>query len=157
MNFIRALVLVLTTSLILGCASPLTSKPEAPTVSVTRVVPLNLSFTESELGVTLRVVNPNPYALPIQKLLFDVILAGEKIAVGNSAASVTIPANGEAQLEVAVTAGLSKLWGQVKNLFDNGDNQDDVKYSVVGTVKLANWPARIPFNVERTLESPLQE
>lgn len=138
-----------------GCISLLTSKPVAPTVSVTRVVPLNLSLSETELSITLLIENTNDFDLPLQALDFTAWFAGSKIADGKSLDAVTIPANGNALLDVAVVAGLSTLWDQFKTMFE--EQQFDVKYSVTGTAKLANWPTRIPFNVERTLETPTLE
>jgi len=144
-------LLIVSVICVAGCANMLTSKPQAPSVSVAQVVPLNLSLSKSELAITLRVNNPNSYDLAVQALDFEVFLAGEKMADGNSSDAVTIPANGEALMDVAVVAGMSTLWNQAKKLFSN-DNTE-LKYSVIGAVKLANWPTRIPFNVERTLDN----
>lgn len=151
-RFASAMLLLLATaSLLYGCASLLTTKPEAPTVSVTRVVPLNLSLSETRLNITLRLENSNGFDLPLQDLDFTAWFAGAKIADGRSTDPVTIPANGDALLDVAVVAGLSKLWDQFKTMFE--EQQFDVNYAVTGTAKLANWPARIPFNVERKLDA----
>lgn len=135
-----------------ACTTLLPQKPEAPTVSVTRVIPRNLSLSSTELDITLRVANPNGFDLPIQSLDFAVFFSGEKIADGKNSDAVTLPAKGEALVDVSVVAGLSRLWDQLKSVLS--DKNSALNYNVAGTIKLANWPARIPFNVERELKQP---
>lgn len=151
--------LSLLTSLLLvgvcGCSTLAITQPESPTVSVTRVVPQNLSLTKSKLNFTLRVNNPNAFDLPVETLDFVAFFSGDKIASGNTYEQVTIPANSEADIDVEVVARLSKLWDQLKTMFN--EDQSNLKYTVTGSVKLANWPTRIPFNVERSLENPTKE
>ncbi|MEE9320804.1 MAG: LEA type 2 family protein [Granulosicoccus sp.] len=122
------------------------TKPEAPTITVEGVRPLNLSLTRQKLAFRLRVQNPNGFDLPLQSLDFSAHFAGEKIAEGSSKDEVIIPANGEAFVEVDVIAGINTMLEQFRNMLDSDEMKLD--YGVVGTVKLANWPKRIPFKAE---------
>ena len=133
-----------------GCASIPTSKPEAPKVTVASVRPLNLSLTRQKLAFRLRVQNPNNFDLPLQQMNFIAKFAGQEIAEGSSDERVTIPANGEAILEVSVTAKIAEMLNQFRAMIDSDTLELD--YGVTGTVKLANWPARIPFNVDGVLD-----
>ncbi len=147
-----------TLSLLLGalltaCAAVPLSKPIAPTVSVAAVKPLNFSLTSQKLAFTLRVNNPNSFDLPMESLTFSANLGGEHLAQGSSVNKVTIPAKGEAMLNVTVEAGLSKIINKLDAILKQQATELD--YDVTGVVKLANWPANIPFNVEGELEDPL--
>lgn len=133
-----------------ACSSIPRSKPEAPTVTVTDVYPVSISITKQTIGLTLRVANPNSFDLPMQSLSFNAHFSGERFAQGQSVNKVVIPAEGEAELDVEVTAGLARIANQIKNLL-NSENPE-LKYDVTGLVKLSNWPKSIPFNVEGTLE-----
>lgn len=133
-----------------GCGIIPGTKPEAPTVTVDGVRPLNLSLNRQKLAFRLRVQNPNSFDLPLQSLDFSAHFAGEKIADGSSKDDVIIPAKGEAFIEVEVIAAINTLLGQFRNMLDDDDLQTD--YGVTGRVKLANWPRRIPFNVQGELE-----
>ena len=133
-----------------ACSSIPSVRPESPTVTVTAVTPVNLSLTDTKLNFSLRVSNPNDFNLPVRNLDFDAFFAGKKIAHGVSNEAVTIPANGEATMEIGVKAGLSKILKHVKTMFAEQDF--NLNYGVKGKVKLANWPTRIPFNVERELD-----
>lgn len=149
---IQLLLTGITLLLLASCSSIPTSKPLAPKVTVAGVTPLNLSLTDTKLNFTLRVENPNTYDLPLQNLEFAAFFAGKQIATGLTNEAVTIPANGEAMMDIAVTAGLSKIFGQLKSMLE--EQQFDLNYNVVGKVKLKNWPTRIPFNVEGEFEQP---
>ncbi|MBX2880614.1 MAG: LEA type 2 family protein [Granulosicoccus sp.] len=149
-------ILALCSSLwVSACASIPTSKPLPPAVQIVSVKPVNLSLKKAKLEFKLRVLNPNAFALPLQQLDFIASFAGDQIANGASRDAVTIPAKGEAMLNIAVATELSKLFGQLKNMVKA--KEYDVAYGVKGSVKLANWPKRIPFNVEGELEEPSLE
>ncbi|MBX2825575.1 MAG: LEA type 2 family protein [Gammaproteobacteria bacterium] len=156
MNTLRAgnlILLMMFTLIFIGaCASIPTSKPIPPKVRIVSVKPTNLSLSKTMLDFKLRVSNPNTFDLPLRQLDFVASFAGDKIAQGVSKDAVTIPASGEAILEVAVATELSRLFGQIKNMLKA--KEYDLAYGVKGTVKLANWPRAIPFNVEGELEQP---
>lgn len=126
--------------------------PEAPTVTLEKIKPLNFSFDKQKLELTLNVDNPNAFSLPLNTLNFAAKLAGEKIADGASNQRVTIPANGSAQLNIIVTTSLSKLIRKIKSAADDGSNLD---YNVRGSLKLDNWPKIIPFDSSGEIENPL--
>ena len=135
-----------------GCAALPSVRPEPPKVSVAGVRPLNISLTRQRLEFRLRVENPNDYDLPLRSLDFAARLAGEEFATGRSDERVTIPANGEAEIKVDVTTGIDRLLGRMRSMLD--DRTLDLDYGVTGSVKLANWPRRIPFDVTGVLENP---
>lgn len=138
-----------------GCAALPSVKPQAPQVSVAGVRPLNVSLTRQKLEFRLRVQNPNDYDLPIRSLDFVAELAGDRIASGKSDERVTIPANGEAEVLVDVVTGIGRLVGKLRSMLE--DRSLDLDYGVTGSVKLANWPTRIPFDVDGILENPRAE
>lgn len=146
----RATIGLLAIYFLSACSSIPSVRPESPTVRVTAVTPVNLSLTDTKLNFSLLVSNPNDFNLPVRNLDFDAFFAGKKIAHGVSNEAVTIPANGEAMLEIGVKAGLSKILKHVKTMFAEQDF--NLNYGVKGKVKLANWPTRIPFNVEGELD-----
>lgn len=138
-----------------ACASIPTTKPLPPAVQLISIKPINLSLSQAKLEFRLRVQNPNGFDLPLQQLDFVAFFAGDQIASGISKDSVTLPSKGEAILRVAVDTKLSRLFGHLKNMVKA--QEYDVAYGVKGNVKLANWPKRIPFNVEGELEEPSLE
>ncbi|MFT6301765.1 MAG: LEA14-like dessication related protein [Pseudomonadales bacterium] len=138
-----------------SCANIPSSAPIAPTVTLKSVKPLKLGFSKQELAFQLEVNNPNPYDLPIQTLSFVANLENKEVAQGISNEPVTLPANGNAVVEIIVTARFQRILGQFLSL--NSKNTGNVKYDVKGFVKLTNWPLKIPFNTEGKVSSkPIQ-
>jgi len=135
-----------------ACSSIPLSKPISPKVQIVSVKPTNLSLSKTNLEFKLRVANPNGYDLPLQQLEFTASFAGDEIASGSSKDAVTIPAHGEAILRLSVATKLSKVFGQLRAMLEA--KEYDLAYGVKGSVKLANWPVRIPFDVEGELEEP---
>lgn len=148
----RTTLLCLLSLALISCASVPTSKPIPPTVTVASVIPKNLSLSGTRLLFTLDVANPNSYDLPMQQLEFIASFDNQNVARGTSEKAVTIPANGQAQLEVLVVAKLSQFFGQLRSMLLSQEFSLD--YTVSGFVKLANWPLKIPFDVAGELEEP---
>lgn len=145
-----SLILLLTLG---GCASILGVRPEPPAVTLAGVRPLSLSMTRQQLEFRLRVSNPNRFELPLEALNFTASFAGEDFASGESNEEVTIPARGEAFVNVMVDAGLAQILTRFRSMLDAGTLALD--YGVSGTVKLANWPRLIPFDADGVLDNPL--
>ena len=131
-------------AILTACAAIPTHRPLAPDVELVNVKPLNLSLQGQRLAFTLRVSNPNKFDLPLRALNFTARVEGERIANGLTNERVTIPANGNAQLEIVVTVGIDRLIDRFKYLLD--DDTSVLAYDVAGTVSLGNWPTPIAFN-----------
>ncbi len=140
-------------ALVNACSSVPTSKPVAPTVKVLSVKPLKIGLQKQELGFELELSNPNTFDLALQSLDFIASVDKQELAQGLSNERVTIPAQGDATLNVVVSTRISRVLGQLLLLV--GDN-NPINYDVRGYVKLANWPLKIPFNVDGQLDNRLR-
>jgi len=85
-----------------ACSTIPTSKPESPTVKLLSVKPVKLGLKSQDLAFELEVTNPNAYALPLQALSFIAAIEGKEIARGFTGDRVTLPANGNAVIEILV-------------------------------------------------------
>lgn len=99
----RSLLLLPLLVLLAACAG-VGTKLESPNVSFIGIKARDASIFEQRLEVRLRVQNPNQIDLPVNGLDVDVELAGEPFAHGVSAREFTVPANGEAEFDMLVTA-----------------------------------------------------
>ena len=139
--------------LLSACSTFPTSKPVAPDVKILSVEPHKLSFTEQELALQLQLDNPNTYDIALQSLTFIAKLDGQELAQGASNDPVTLPAQATAKMEVIVSTKISRVLGQLAQIASAA--QDNVNYDIKGFVKLANWPVKIPFNVDGQLDNKL--
>lgn len=147
-TFIRSgLVGLFLISSIAGCASIPTSKPLSPTVELADLSVVKLGLLSQELAFTLDVFNPNTYNLPVNTLNFIASVADEAIAEGLSTTPVVLLANSNTKVVINVTTQANKL---LRKLITSTLSVDSIlEYNVTGFVKLDNWPARIPFNVDK--------
>ncbi len=130
-----------------ACASlPINLK--TPEVSFVALRTIEASVFEQKLEVRLKVLNPNDVELPVKGLDVDIELAGEPFAHGVSAREFVVPAGGEAEFDMNVTANamnaLLKIAGERKS--------DQVAYSLKGKLSTELGLLRtIPFQESGTI------
>lgn len=86
-----------------GCAA-IPRDLKTPEVSFVGLRAVEASVFEQKLEVRLKVRNPNDLELPVKGLEVDIELAGEPFARGTSAREFVVPALGEAEFDMHVTA-----------------------------------------------------
>jgi LEA14-like dessication related protein len=89
--------------LLAGCAA-IPRDLKTPEVSFVSLKALEASMFEQKLEVRLKVRNPNSIELPVNGLDVALELAGEPFAQGVSAREFVVPALGEAEFDMSVTA-----------------------------------------------------
>jgi LEA14-like dessication related protein len=136
----RAILTGAMLALLCGCA---TMQLETPRLQVIDVSLLGGDLLQQQLRVRMRVQNPNDVALPVRGISYEVQLAGETFADGESERDFVIPALGETEFNVDVTANAAAA---VLRLLGSRDRSNP-QYRVLGTVKLAKGLIRtIPFD-----------
>src|ERR1700680_4724645 len=91
-----------------GCASML-PKLEAPTVALTAVVVGGGNLQQQQIRLTFHATNPNNRAIPIRRIECNLELEGTAFAQGATDAPFTLPASGEADFDLNVTANLNSV------------------------------------------------
>jgi LEA14-like dessication related protein len=114
-----------------GC-SLFVPKLERPTLSVVRVQLLKSDLWHQELRVRMRVQNPNDRALPVQGIVYQLDLEGQELAHGMSGDSFVVPALGEAEFDMSVSANMANM---VIKLLNKGGNE--VEYRIYGKISLS--------------------
>jgi LEA14-like dessication related protein len=140
------LALVLTVT---GCSS-LAPKLETPRLSVVNVEMQQASLWEQRFKVRVRVQNPNDRQLPVRGLSYTLEVAGADFARGVSDTAFTVPALGEAEFDMNVSANAASTLIRYLNRRDSAS--DSVDYRIVGKVSLSEGLLRsIPFEERGTL------
>jgi LEA14-like dessication related protein len=133
-----------------GC-SVLAPKLETPRLSIVNVEVLKTDIFEQRLKVRLRVQNPNDRELPVKGITYCMEVAGEDFAQGASAAAFNVPALGEAEFDMNVTANMATTL--IRVLTQSGGDRDSLDYRMVGKVSLAKGFLRqIPFEEKGTIK-----
>jgi LEA14-like dessication related protein len=115
-----------------GC-SLFVPKLEKPTLSVVNVQMLKSDLWHQELRVRLRVQNPNDRNLPVEGLTYELDLDGQEFAHGMSGESFVVPALGEAEFDMSVSANMASLL--IKLL---GQQNNQVDYRIQGKISLSS-------------------
>lgn len=145
----RLLTACLVCLLFTACAG-LGGYREPPRVSLVGIQPLDMTLMEQRYRLALRILNPNDVDLPVSGMNYSVELNGREFAYGVSRQEVTIPALGEAVVEVEVISSLLDMLRQLRALED--DTARGLDYRLVGDLRLGDHGVRLPFEYSGSLD-----
>lgn len=131
-NVVRLLP-VFVAVLLAACAS-LIGPVENPRISVTSLRVLPPAGSEQRLEVGLRVINPNSFALEASGLVVEVAFNDVRVLSGVQAAPPPVPAYGEAQFTVNLSASLFDGIRLVRALMEHPD--DPLRYRLEARLDL---------------------
>jgi LEA14-like dessication related protein len=141
---VRAIPVFIVALCLGGCAL-FAPKFETPRLSVVNVEVLKSDLWEQRMKVRMRVENPNDRPIPVKGLTCALEVQGEELAHGVSAAAFEVPALGEAEFDMNMTANVA---GTLLKLFGRGADAvgDQLDYRVKGKLALSEGLLRsIPF------------
>lgn len=148
MKLIRSVVClgaILIGALLGACAS---FKPQAPEVTIESVRLLEMGFSEQKFSILLRVGNPNNRDFVLNKLTYQLDLSGQPFARGEFDRTVTLPAKGQAMLEVPANMRLGDFLNSAagKLLAGGGPaGRGEIDYRLSGSARIDDaWSA--PFD-----------
>lgn len=151
MSAMRTMLYGAMLALLAGC-SFFVPKLEAPDLSVVNVELLKSDLFEQRLKVRMRVQNPNDRELPVKGISCEMEVNGDEFASGVSANSFTVPAFGEAEFDMMLTANMA---GAVLKWIagSGGRAPESVDYELNGKVSLSSGIMRsIPFSEKGTFK-----
>jgi LEA14-like dessication related protein len=138
-----ALVVVLS-----GAGCSLFAHWQTPTLSVVNIQIGHSDLWQQHLLVRMSVHNPNDRELPVQGLNYTLEVNGEEAAHGESGASFVVPALGDAEFDMNVTANAAAT---LIRMFTR--NSGSVQYRIRGKVELSAGMVRsVPFDQQGELQ-----
>lgn len=116
---------------------------KSPTVALAELSMVRTGLLSQEVVITLRVGNPNDFAIPLEGLALTVAVNDRELATGLSDETVTLPRLGYA--DVAVTATASTI-GLIRELIALG-TESELEYRIFGTAYVGTPVGRraIPY------------
>jgi LEA14-like dessication related protein len=143
----RSLLLILLVLGFGGC-SLFVPKLERPTLSVVKVTMLKSDLWHQELRVRMRVQNPNDRALPVKGIVYQLDVEGQELAHGTAGDSFVVPALGEAQFDMSVSANVANM---LFKLLNKGGSE--AEYRIYGRIDLSAGLLRsLKFNDHGTFK-----
>jgi LEA14-like dessication related protein len=117
---------------------------EAPKLSVVSMRLQSADIFSQRVQMRMRVMNPNTRELPVKGITYRVEVDGADLAQGVANTPFVVPALGEAEFDVQVTANLA---GTLARLLTKRGSRDSLDYRLVGSVALSSgFLRRIPFD-----------
>ena len=137
-----ALALLITAALLTGCAA-LVPRLEPPVLSVTGIELGGGTIDQQQVRLTVHAVNPNPRDIRVRGVDVTLELSGQPFASGSTDAAFTLPASGETEFSLNVSANLNTALAALLS----GLGNRSVDYHLYGQVHLADGLIRtIPFD-----------
>jgi LEA14-like dessication related protein len=109
-----------------------------------------MGLLEQRYGLQLRIMNPNDTAIPLEGLSYTLEINGREFAYGVSRQSVSIPAYGEALLDVDVVSNLLNVLQQVQEM--GAEKRSSLNYRLSGKMNLASRVGSLPFDYQGELD-----
>ncbi len=113
-----------------GCAPKFTR----PNVTVVAVEMRGGNLLQQKFAVKLNIQNPNDRALPVQGLHVELNVSGEQIASGVSDHAVVVPAFGDSEFDMTITANLALVLLKLQDKANQ--HADSIDYVLTGTASL---------------------
>jgi LEA14-like dessication related protein len=98
----------------------------APEVDLVGVGLESVGLLESVIALELRVDNPNPFRLPIERGLYTLFLEGRRVGIGSTRGLLEIPARSSTRQEIVIELDNLEL---LRRLRDFG-RDDEVAYRI---------------------------
>ena len=122
---------------------------KTPEVEFVGLRAIEASVFEQKLEVRMKVMNPNTIELPVNGLDVDIELADEPFAHGVSARQFVVPAQGEAEFDMIVTANAATA---ILKIAGGNLKSDEIGYRLKGKLSTKIGMLRtIPFEESGTL------
>jgi LEA14-like dessication related protein len=109
-------------------------KFERPVLSVVSIQMTGGNLLQQNFLVKLNVENPNDRALPVTSLHVEMHVAGEEIAHGSNNQPFVVPAHGENQFDMTITANAALVI--LKLAASRNSHADAIDYDLTGGASL---------------------
>ena len=140
---------MLMAALLLGGCSLFVPHLQTPTLAVVNIQLGHSDLWQQHLQVRMSVHNPNDRELPVKGLSYALDVNGEECAHGESGASFVVPARGDAEFDMTVTANAAAA---LLRMFAHG-NGPAAQYRIYGKVELSSGLLRsVPFDQRGELQ-----
>jgi len=138
-------------SLSLGACSLVAPKFNRPNVAVISITLRGGNLLQQNFAVKLHIQNPNDRPLPVRGLHAELNVGGEQIASGISDRAVVIPAFGESEFDLTITANLALA---LLKLADRANQHaDSIDYDLTGAASIdLPFLRNLPFHQTGTFK-----
>lgn len=136
---LATIAIALSALLVVGCAQ-FSSPDQRPQVQLIDVVPIGSSGVAPRFLVRLQVINRGRRALNVAGISYNLALNGDRVMTGITSEAVSVPAFGQAMVDVDATMNLIGSLRMITSLLAA---PGDVEYELETLLYSRWWPAPI--------------
>jgi LEA14-like dessication related protein len=141
-------------SICLSACSLIAPKFNRPTVTVISIELRGGNLLQQNFAVKLNIQNPNDRPLPVRGLHTELNVDGELIASGVSDRAVVVPAMGETEFDMTITANLALAL--LKFADKANAHADSIDYDLSGAASIdLPFLRNLPFHQSGSLKFPV--
>jgi LEA14-like dessication related protein len=118
----------------LAACSLVTPKFERPTLTVIGIEMVNGNLLQQNFRVKFDIQNPNDRALPVTGLHASLSVGGEPIAQGQNDRAFVVPAKGDVDFDMMITANMALALLKLTNKMNQ--HADSIDYDVSGSASI---------------------
>lgn len=128
-----------------ACAST-TSLVESPSIKLANIRSGHLSFDRQNFVLEFEIHNPNAFPLPVKALRYDLQIADQRFASGETQGEFTVPAAGDAAFAISVDLDMLQQASRLASMLRVG-SRGDLPYKLHGDITV-NIPLTrpVPFS-----------
>ena len=155
-GMVPRLLKIFALSLTLCACSLVAPKFTRPNVTVVSIEMRGGNLLQQSFAVKLNIQNPNDRALPVRGLHTELSVGGERIASGVSDRAVIVPAFGDAEFDMTITANLALA---LLKLTDKANQHaDSIDYDLTGEASIdLPFLRSLPFRQGGTFKIPVRQ
>jgi LEA14-like dessication related protein len=125
-----------------ACSLP---KLKRPNVSVVSVEMRGGNLLTQNFAVKLNIQNPNDRTLPVQHLHAELSIGGDQIATGVSDHAIVVPALGESEFDLKITANMAVALLKLTDKMNQ--HADSIEYDLTGAASIdLPFLGNVPFH-----------
>jgi len=117
--------------ILLLCTAACSAKFERPNLNVVGIDMQSGNLLQQTFLVKFQIQNPNDRALPVSGLHVELHVGGEQIASGVSNRAFVVPAYGQSEFDMTITANMALAMLKLAN-----QHADSIDYEVTGAASL---------------------
>ena len=132
--------------LLVLCTAACAAKFERPNITVVGIDMKSGNLLQQTFLVKFQIQNPNDRELPVSGLHVELNVGGEQIASGVSNQAFVVPAHGQSEFDMTITANMALAMLKLAN-----QHADSIDYEVTGAASLdLPFMHNLPFHQNGT-------
>src|SRR5271166_4236011 len=133
--------------ILLLCTAACSAKFERPTLTVVGIDMQRGNLLQQTFLVKFQIQNPNDRDLPVSGLHAELHVGGEQIASGVSNRAFVVPAHGQSEFDMTITANMALAMLKLAN-----QHADSIDYEMTGAASLdLPFLRNLPFHQNGSL------